>query len=295
MIFCPHEHMTQRKIPADSKVLITGLIRDGAHCVQRDIEKLLSATNIFKEVHVLVIESDSQDETLNELASLAARNARIRYLSLGQLKNRFPSRPERLAHCRNAYLAELRGNTLYGDVDYVIVADLDGMNDLLTSESVASCWNVHEDWGVITANQEDSYYDIWALRHPDWCPDDCHALISRLEPVFGHETALNLAVDSRQIRISPKLPLIPVQSAFGGLAVYTASAMQCGTYRGQDENGSETCEHVPFHLQITKAGHSIYINPRLINTGINIHTRNKRTSKIIKRAIRDHIKRSRER
>lgn len=286
--------MTQRKLPSDSKVLITGLIRDGAHCIQRDIEKLLSAAKIFKDVHVLVIESDSQDQTLNRLASLAARNTQIRYVSLGQLKDIFPSRTDRLAHCRNTYLAELRNNPLYADVDYVIVADLDGMNDLLNSDSLASCWDVSEDWCVITANQEDSYYDIWALRHSDWCPDDCQALLARLEPLFGHETALSLAVESRQIRISPSRPLIPVQSAFGGLAIYTASAMQCGAYRGQDENGNEVCEHVSLHLQMTKAGHAIYLNPRLINTGLNTHTRNKRTSKIIKRAIREHIKRRRD-
>lgn len=286
--------MTQRKLPADSKALITGLIRDGAHCVQRDIEKLLSAAKIFKEVHVLVIESDSQDQTLNRLASLAASNAQFRYLSLGQLQDRFPSRTDRLAHCRNTYLSELRNNPLYADIDYVIVADLDGMNDLLTSESLASCWDVTEDWCVITANQKDSYYDIWALRHSDWCPDDCQALLARLEPILGHETALNLAVESRQIRISPNRPLIQVQSAFGGLAIYTASAMQSGAYGGQDKNGNEICEHVPFHLQITGAGHTIYLNPRLINTGLNTHTRHKRTSKIIKRAIKEHIKHRRE-
>ena len=28
------------------------------------------------------------------------------------------------------------------------------------------------DWSVMTANVRDHYYDIYALRHKSWCPDD---------------------------------------------------------------------------------------------------------------------------
>lgn len=283
--------MEQRRAPVDSKVLITGLIRDGAHCIERDIEKLLDAAKIFKDVHVLIIESDSKDATLDQLAKLATHHPKVRYLALGQLKNSLPERTDRLACCRNAYLTELRNNPLYTDVDYVIVADLDGMNDLLTSASLASCWDVTEDWDVIAANQDGPYYDIWPLRHPDWSPDDCLALLARLEPLFGHELARDIAVYARQIRIPRNTPLIPVQSAFGGLAIYRRTALLSGRYAGCNEQGQEVSEHVPLHQQLVQAGHAIYINPKLINTGLTIHTRNKRTSKVIRNAIRTHFKR----
>ena len=64
-----------------------------------------------------------------------------------------------------------------------------------------------------------------------------------------------------------------------------------GRYAGCNEQGQEVSEHVPLHQQLVQAGHAIYINPKLINTGLTIHTRNKRTSKIIRNAIRTHFKR----
>ena len=35
-----------------------------------------------------------------------------------------------------------------------------------------SCWQ-YQNWDVFTANTSDIYYDIWALRHNNWSPNDC--------------------------------------------------------------------------------------------------------------------------
>lgn len=275
-----------RKPLADAKLLITGLIRDGETHIAREVATLLDATKACRETHVLVIESDSKDGTVNKLAEMAATSPRFHFKSLGHLQPKIPARAERLAHCRNAYIQELRDNPLYADIDYVIVTDLDGMNEQLSAESIASCWQVEPDWGVLTANQNGHYYDIWALRHPDWSPDDCLRLMARLEPLFGHEVAREMAVYSRQIRLPRDMPPIAVESAFGGLAIYTRAAMLSGGYEAYEPNGDEVCEHVPHHRHIRAAGYNIHINPRLINTGMTIHTKNKRPSKVIRNALR---------
>lgn len=279
-----------RKPPADAKVLIAGLIRNGEAHIAQDIAKLQEATRGFREAHVLVIESDSTDGTVQKLAAMAAASPRFRYKSLGRLQATLPDRSDRMAHCRNAYLEEVRANPLYADVDYIIVTDLDGMNDRLTAASIESCWQVDEDWGVLTANQDGHYYDIWALRHPDWSPDDCLRRMARLEPLFGHEVARDMAVYARQIRLPQDMRPIAVESAFGGLAVYTREALLSGGYEAHEANGEEICEHVPHHRKIRAAGHGIFINPRLINTGMTIHTKNKRPSKVIRNAIKAHFK-----
>lgn len=290
----PTASVPARKPQAEASILITGLTRNGAHCVRRDVHKLLAATTGFRDVQVLIIESDSTDDTLAMLADMATKSAQFRYISLGRLDQQLPTRTERLAHCRNTYISAVREDPRYADVDYILVSDLDGMNDLLSATAIGSCFDVQEDWGVLTANQDGHYYDIWALRHPDWSPDDCLRLLDRLEPLFGHETARDIAVYSRQVCISANAPPIAVQSAFGGLALYTRNALLAGGYAACDENGLEVCEHVPHHRKIGAAGYGIYINPRLINTGLTIHTRNKRTSKVIKNAIRAHFRRWRD-
>lgn len=284
--------MSSHPRPDQAKILITGLIRNGEAHIAQDVGKLLSATRGFREVHVLIIESDSTDGTLAKLAELARASSRVQYKSLGSLQSSLPMRSERMAHCRNAYLREIRDNPAYADVDYVIVSDLDGMNDKLSPASFASCWaRGRLDWGVLTANQDGYYYDIWALRHPDWSPDDCLRLLSRLEPLFGHEVAREMAVYTRQVRVTQDMPWIPVESAFGGLAIYTREAILAGGYAAYGEDGHEICEHVPHHLKIRRAGHAICINPGLINTGQTIHTKNKRTSKVIRNAIKAHFRR----
>ncbi|RTL30652.1 MAG: hypothetical protein EKK47_10115 [Burkholderiales bacterium] len=280
-----------RRAQSEAKVLIAGLIRNGEKTIKSDIARLMTAAAGFQEVHVLVIESDSTDGTLATLAAMVRQDSRIQFRSLGRLSETLPARSARMAHCRNAYLGEVRDNPAYADVDYVIVADLDGMNNLLNAEAIGSCFEIHEAWGALTANQDGHYYDIWALRHPDWCPNDCLQQLAMLEPIFGHETARDIAVYSRQVRIPLHSPPIAVTSAFGGLAIYTRQAFLSGGYRSHDNLGNETCEHVPHHQHMVDAGHRIFINPRLINTGLTIHTRNKRTSKVIRNAIKAHLKR----
>jgi hypothetical protein len=65
--------------------------------------------------------------------------------------------------------------------------------------------------------------------------------------------------------ISPNTPLIPVESAFGGLAIYTMDAFLSGKYIGLSSEGYEVCEHVGFHQAIKERGLNIFIAPKLVN------------------------------
>jgi hypothetical protein len=50
-------------------------------------------------------------------------------------------------------------------------------------------------------------------------------------------------------------PPMPMNSAFGGLAVYSTRAFLSGGYSGDD------CEHVPHHRRMHEAGWQMYLNP----------------------------------
>jgi hypothetical protein len=98
----------------------------------------------------------------------------FRFASLGQLQPTIPGRTDRIAHCRNRYLQEIAENPEYADIDFVVVADFDNLNTLVSAKSFRSCFK-RQDWDVCTANQRGPYYDIFALRHPTWSPCDCLA------------------------------------------------------------------------------------------------------------------------
>lgn len=282
-----------KPIPAAALVVV-GCVRNGAKTVRRAVETLARATAGFANVQFLVVESDSTDSTLAELQKLRQESDRFDFLSLGALAERVPARTERIAHCRNRYLAELRTSARYASADYVMVADLDGVNSDLRREAVENCWSASVPWDVVTANQRDAYYDIWALRHADWCPVDCHDQYSRLRAMFGHPRALAIAIHSRMARLSPRAAWIEVDSAFGGLAIYRREALLTGNYSGV-ENGHSVCEHVPLHAQLRAKGLRIFINPALINAHRTDHSARIRLHVRLRREIEAFGKRLRER
>jgi hypothetical protein len=258
--------MSNKQKPiTQSSILICGPVRNVANGISDELEVIAAATSSFKSTFYLLIESDSNDETLKKLKEEEENRQNFFYRSMGNLTEKFTKRTQRIAFCRNAIVDEVKNNPKFKDLDYVMMADLDGMNHLITKEKIEQCWELDEDWDVLSANQGENYYDIWALRHPLWCPDDCWQLKEQLELIMSSDDAENLAVRSRQPIIDPRSDLIEVDSAFGGLAIYKKKAFISGRYEGLDQNNKEIADHVLFHKQLKQAGYRIFINPALIN------------------------------
>lgn len=248
-----------------SEILIAGTARNVERFIKSDIDSLRSSFSDFKKVHFLIVESDSSDGTLTKLTQLKSENIAFDFITLGNLSNTHPKRTERIAFCRNKVIDALLSNQQYSDINYVAVADLDSVNAKLTREGVRSCWDLEVDWGGITANQTDEYYDIWALRHDYWNADDCWIQRKELERFTSTLFAENLSILSKKIYISPATSPIKVHSAFGGLAIYKREAFVSSRYIGLREDGSEICEHVPFHHQMEGSGFQLFINPKMLN------------------------------
>lgn len=281
---------------AGKQVLVVGTARNCARHLRADIERLQAA---FPGVHLswLIVESDSSDQTVALLHSLRQQMERFSFLSLGALSAAMPQRTGRLAHCRNAYAEQIRANPAYAGVDYVVVADFDGINARIGPEAVASC-GARDDWDVVAANQAGPYFDIWALRHRDWCPGDCWAEYRFLTGHgLGEERALAAAVHARMITLPPDGDWVEVDSAFGGLAIYRKSMFDLASYAGTID-GVPCCEHVPFHQALRHQGRRIFINPALVNGGLSEHTepllfRNRlvrRTKGLVRKVFRSHVR-----
>jgi hypothetical protein len=253
-------------------LLIVGCVRNGAATIGENVLRLSQAFSKFPEVYWLLIESDSSDNSLEVLRNISESIPNFKYMPQGVLSEKIPLRTERLAYCRNVYLQEIKNNSIYKNVEYVVVSDFDDTNTLLTEEAILSCW-IRTDWDVCTANQQGPYYDIWALRHPLWSPSDCWLEHRFLSQFSRRPSDLAYAcVFSKMIELPPRGEWLEVDSAFGGMAIYRKSIMSQAAYIGLYENGMEVCEHVPFHLAIRAAGGKIYINPKLINTDYTEHS-----------------------
>ena len=243
--------------------LIVGLIRN---CEDDLLNTLICLNNSFKfadRLEYYFVESDSNDETLSKLEELKHTRENLNFISLGKLSEKFPIRVERLAYCRNKYIEYLwQKNNDW--VNYLVVVDMDGVCTDLTEEAVKSCWD-KEEWAACTANQSDYYYDIWALRHSSWCPNDFGIAQRENLKIGFDESYLTLNLYSMMIDIPSSFDFIKVGSAFSGLAIYKKSFIpKDARYTARDENNEIICDHPTFNKYITDAGGEIYINPKLI-------------------------------
>jgi hypothetical protein len=268
-------------------LLVVGVVRNGERRMRGDLDTLRRAVTEagFTQVQWLIVESDSTDGTLDVLGTLQAQWTGFAFISLGVTRQAHPLRTDRIAHARNAYLAALDDDPRYVDVTHVMVADLDGVCGAVSARALVATWQLDEPWSVCSANQGDYYYDVWALRHRLWCPDDAWTLRNALLPVLGEIEADRVALFSRMVHIPPRRAPIEVDSAFGGLAIYRRDALQGARYDGLDAHGREVCEHVALNAGLRARGHRLYIHPALINARRTKHAGRKKFFRTLRRSV----------
>jgi hypothetical protein len=246
-------------------ILIVGIVKDIAKTIHEDIKLMNESFMDFSTVSWFLVESDSNDNSVQILNELEISMSNFSFLSLGKLERDFPDRTVRLAYARNRYLDAIRSSPQYSDFQYIAVADFNSLNSKLTKAAVDSCWS-RNTWDVCTANQDGRYYDVWALRHHLWSPNDCWEQLEFLKRYSKvPEFALYVSLNSRMIKLPQDSDWIEVESAFGGLAIYRREALLSGSYSGKNALGKPICEHVTLHEQISEKGFKIFINPKLIN------------------------------
>lgn len=258
---------------SEKNVLIVGVVRNIASTLELDIARLRQAFSGFNKIFFFLVESDSNDKSIKILHEMSVKEPDFKFVSLGSLKEVFPLRTERLAHARNSYLEAFEKEPQYKDCEFLAVTDFNNLNKLLNREAIDEVF-ADSYWSVRTANQTGPYYDIWALRHPLWSPNDCWEDLEFLRQyVKFPELALYASVNSRMIRIPADSNPIVVESAFGGLAIYKREVLLGKRYSGIGETGREICEHVSLNLAITRERGIIEVFPPLINMYKTDHTR----------------------
>jgi hypothetical protein len=262
---------------------VCGLARDCEDALRRSLESVARLRDCFDSLDLVVVTNDSADATGEILADWAATREWVTVLRLDGLASAIIGRTDRLAMLRNACLLEFRRSMDSGKkFDLMIVFDFDGVNHSLTvGKDLSDLLSAAPtDWGGIFANQRQAYYDVWALRHPKWSPDDCWQQVRRWtrfgfvpEPFQGRLrwAAVERYVGRRQVRIDPSHGPIEVDSAFGGVGIYKTCFLRNAWYSGRDSTGREVCEHVWFNSCVRRSGGKLYIMPSLLNDGDTEH------------------------
>jgi hypothetical protein len=251
------------------RILIVGLARNCEKNLQSEIENLMSCFE-FADLKFLVVESDSSDGTLVILEKLSMTYFNFDFISLGNLARKIPNRVSRITFCRNRYLEKFYQER--DSFDYLVVADLDGVNSKLTRKRVKQAISI-ENWSMISANQFGPYYDLWALRAKGWLNQDCH---SAFKIDFDSGVNIRSSYFSHFIRpmfMARRLEKIEVSSAFGGLAIYRTQDLGGALYSELSEIGDIQCEHINFNRAISESGGKLYIASRLYNSGWTVNAK----------------------
>jgi len=246
----------------NKNILLCGLCRNIEVYFDKVFANIDTIKKIFARVDILFIENDSTDKTRHLLKN--RNDARVIYFN--DLVTDYPQRTARIAFCRNQILKEAIENPRYADIDYILWMDMDDICINPINQNAIESNDFSSDWGMKCAFKDTGYYDIWALRHPIYSPDDCiHNLVrDGWHNQWAHEKHVHSRMrQMNELRKSEKL--IEVDSAFGGMGFvnkkYLTSNVIC---QGVDTYGREKCEWVSFCEGIRKNGGKIFVNCEFI-------------------------------
>lgn len=255
--------MTGRSL--DSAVFV-GTARDCARWLPDVLANLAKLSQLYDRTAFIFAVSDATDATATLLRNWMGKERAGKVLDLGELAGRFELRTERIAFARNACLEEVRGSA-FAEYGHLVVADMDDVLaaplDLGSYVRAAEWLDASPDRAAVFASASPCYYDIWALRHPTWCPHDCWHRIWGRPGGESFEAAKFREVFARQIVLPPQMEPIEVRSAFGGLGLYRMPYALNARYLGLDAEGREVSEHVAFNEAIASAGGRLFVFPDL--------------------------------
>ena len=249
------------------KLYFAGCARDCAGVVALNISALLAIgeNSWCDEIKVFVAENSSKDDTRQIISRLAEQDDRVVPVFLEDLDETIPLRIARIAFCRDLLLAEISRHVVDGlyvpiDLDSEIASSLEA--DLF----MEACYLVASGWANgIFPSSFPYYYDIYALRHREWCPGSCWKEVhdAKARGALWSLLIYIRYVSSRQKSHSrlQAQGIIQIYSAFGGVGIYSLSqVLNVGARYSSPKlelKELELCEHVVFNGFFDR----LFINP----------------------------------
>ena len=270
--------------------LLVGTVSNVEKNLISELSTIERAIGQLGNLEIFLVESDSTDATVATLQNLSTQKSGFGFKSFGNLKPRFPKRTERIRFCRNAYVDYIQTHLQQRKWDYVIVADLDGMNSAITEKRILNSLRREKEWDACFANQTLGYYDLYALRADNWVEKDCFYELKEMQlasqfrkkyrnpffdflSAFVHFDAMRREVIYKRMK-RLKGDLVPVKSAFGGFGIYKTEIFERINYAKSNSVEKSECEHLDLHHKCLQYGFRLVIDPKLINNHVNVYNLN---------------------
>jgi len=265
------------------RVVIAGCARNCAGFLPAVLSNIEAVAGLFSQAAFVFFENDSTDQTHEILSDWGRDRPNFHILSVDGLASSEPVRTRRLEVARNTIIEFVRTRELAA-FDHLVLFDLDDVNsaplDLGAVKRSVDFLSQTPDAAAVFANQLGTYYDMWALRHPELCPGDVWEDV--FDWVVRHgasdEEAYAATFGPRVLSLPVGGQPLEVDSAFGGLGIYKLSfiARNPNPYLGYrmkliDQNAAtnllrwQVCEHVHFHRGLRSLGGRLFVLPWLIN------------------------------
>lgn len=214
-------------------VCICTLLKNNENDFSTIIGNIRTLQSYFAKSFVIFVESGSTDKTADLFSKV--ENSLFIHLDTDATE----------ADQRNAYLSVVNSNNNIFNIMMVIEPKIALMKPI--ESSIFSCFtgSRYHAWESLFANQSYKYYDITSLRSKE-CPTDMNEL---------NENDKKLKIKSLRMHIPRDEKLIPVASAFGGLALYKTAYLPRCEYKNDG--------HVSFNILFYRQTKSMFIDPSL--------------------------------
>ena len=219
---------------------IEGYIADNCRNMYALARELCSMDDFL----IVIYHNNSDDKTLQKLLQFQSTDPQ--HIKIVDEENNGPSRPQRIAVCRNRLLSIAQESGM----EFLFMMDMDDKfpNKIFENMGVLENYLQRNDWDALSFNRARHYYDAWAFRSSQF-PNNCWAPGEAFgKQVSEIQESTKALLDSN----NGSDVLHEVDSAFAGFAVYRLSATTNCEYKGADPTGVEDCEHVSFHADMRR-------------------------------------------
>ena len=242
-------------------VTFAGLAHNLEHILSTTLQRIEFLGEHFKDYDIVIFENNSTDKTKSILKNW--QNPKLHVISQdllniksaikygGQASKRF----QLMAQYRDEYLNYIRHTS--SSSTHVIVLDLDLLIGCSLEGLAHSFSYDHNEWDMIACNGVDAingtYYDPLAYKDTE---------SNRI--LYHNPTANSDGLSYKKTLNFKKgdLKLVPVKSAFSGLAIYKKEAIESSKYSQPD---LKDCEHVSLHDTMIEQGYNkLFINPNMM-------------------------------
>ena len=140
----------------NKKVIIASTIKNEEKNLEKHFKLIDNIIDKFKDYFLILVISDSKDNSENICKRyIKDKKARILIKNFNQKYNRI----KKLEISRNCYLNFIKKKGEIRNFDFLIVMDVDGVNNLLSDKKLLNAIN-KKKWNAIFPNQLIFYYDI---------------------------------------------------------------------------------------------------------------------------------------